>query len=519
MNLIQQTLQLLGFQKSSSPPRRSRRCLRVERLESRELFAIGDGTLYYANADGDRWYPPEFRYDATTQEVVITAQSYKNLGLRAEVHDDGSGPRLDYWVPTEQSSFGKALPGDYVPTTFQTAPLSHKWLAGGRPVAGIRFIGSEGRDTFINDTSLPLQAWGHGGNDKLVGGRAADRLHGGAGIDTLQGGDGDDFLNGGADADILRGQMGNDVLYGEGGNDELFGGEGDDVLLGGDNNDKLFGDDDENDQEVNRRIWGVSGTLVATRSLATAVTFNDIMLGGSGNDYLEGQSGSDLLVGGTQNDELKGGDDHDYLYGDESPLVVTHSFAGGRMTPTLTYSAAYIEFAKAHYDVESAADVRQINPLALQRGRLIPNGIVVQWTKDREMFNKWAHRGDTRSTDQLFGGAGHDLLVGSNALDTLHGSSGSDALFGGGGNDTLDPGLLARGDIGDVAIGGNGEDTLVVGYWNDATIPGRLQQSGSFTWAVFRPLLDDAGNIVLGRDEFEIEVAVSLRLAQLADLL
>lgn len=61
---------------------------------------------------------------------------------------------------------------------------------------------------------------GRGGDDRLLGSRAAD---------TLEGGSGNDFLEGGAGDDRLSGGMGNDVLAGGTGNDTLVGGEGHDT--------------------------------------------------------------------------------------------------------------------------------------------------------------------------------------------------------------------------------------------------------------------------------------------------
>jgi Ca2+-binding RTX toxin-like protein len=66
------------------------------------------------------------------------------------------------------------------------------------------------------------------------------------------------------------------------------------------------------------------------------------------------------------------------------------------------------------------------------------------------------------------GGAGNDLITGSNFADILEGGSGNDTIFGGAGNDTIfgDDGndSLVGGTGADVINGGNGDDTIV---WNN----------------------------------------------------
>lgn len=506
MNLFRQLLACLRSAKAKSPARTNGRRLRVERLESREMCAVGKAC--FSNDDGQCWSYPKITYEAESQQVVIEAQAIKQVGLRAELRDNGSGsPTLNLWVPTEHSYsiFGKAEPVGLVDTTFDTYPLSHKWAAAGRPVASIKFIGSEGRDVFINDTNLPLTAWGNGGNDQFVGGRSADKLYGGDGIDVLQGGDGDDFLYGGKEGDVLRGQLGNDALFGDEGDDELFGGAGDDVLLGADGGDKLFGDDDENSLEGLRKLRYVSGALVPTVSRGVITTFNDVLIGGAGDDHIEGQFGSDFVVGGIGNDTLKGGDGNDYMFGDDSPVVVTPVVYRQQMTTTLSYTATFMTHAQQYFRSPHT------DPLHLRSERLGPIGFVVTMDWDVDMLNKWAHRGDFRSVDTFFGEAGNDLVVGSNAKDFQYGSLGGDSLFGGGGDDLLDPGLPASSELSDLIFGGEGFDTTILNYRNDAVVPGRLRSAGSTTSRRLRLIVDGNEFSRNATDVFESEITASIR--------
>ena len=78
------------------------------------------------------------------------------------------------------------------------------------------------------------------------------------------------------------------------------------------------------------------------------------------------------------------------------------------------------------------------------------------------------HGGD--GDDAIFGGNGADLLLGEAGNDILFGGNGADALFGGAGNDILfgenGADLLDGGDDEDWLFGGNGADLLLNGEHN-----------------------------------------------------
>jgi Ca2+-binding RTX toxin-like protein len=131
-------------------------------------------------------------------------------------------------------------------------------------VKRVTYYGSEGDDSFRNETSLCAIAFGNGGRDHLVGGNSSDELHGGEGDDDIDGRDGND---------TLFGDGGLDFLYGGDGDDTLNGGAGDDQLGGGTGNDRLFGD------EVNDTLLGGAGA--------------DMLYGGWGNDLLQGDQDGD----------------------------------------------------------------------------------------------------------------------------------------------------------------------------------------------------------------------------------
>lgn len=114
-------------------------------------------------------------------------------------------------------------------------------LDGGRIIANvakarvqsIRFQGMAGNDRFVNQTTIPVTAYGNSGNDVLIGGRGAERFDGGAGNDRLFGNGGNDVLVGGPGVDHLYGGAGMDGLMGGGyaEADYLYGGSGSDRFL------------------------------------------------------------------------------------------------------------------------------------------------------------------------------------------------------------------------------------------------------------------------------------------------
>lgn len=70
-----------------------------------------------------------------------------------------------------------------------------------------------------------------------------------------------------------------------------------------------------------------------------------------------------------------------------------------------------------------------------------------------------------RSFAQIDGGAGHDVITGTDQNDTIVGGTGNDSISGGSGNDTL-----SGGSGNDTLTGGSGDDDYLfgVGDGNDA---------------------------------------------------
>ena len=133
-------------------------------------------------------------------------------------------------------------------------------------VKSIVFVGSNGDDTFVNETSIPVTASGRAGDDVLLGGAGNDELRGGDGNDTLFAMLGDDLLLGGDGDDVLNAVNGTNELFGEAGIDKLFAGSGIDFLDGGAGLDLIATESRDTDTIVGTsdRIFDDAEALIST---------------------------------------------------------------------------------------------------------------------------------------------------------------------------------------------------------------------------------------------------------------
>jgi len=164
-------------------------------------------------------------------------------------------------------------------------------------------------------------------------------------------------------------------------------------------------------------IMALGGDDTVTLAAQVPAAYID---GGAGNDTLAGGAGNDTLVGGDGNDVLMGNDGDDVLIGGAGADILS----GGAGRDTADYSA---RTANLSLTIDGAANDGETG------------------------------EGDNILLDieNLVGGAGDDLLVGSEQANVLRGGAGNDTLRGGAGNDTLDGGTGA-----DLLSGGPGIDTV-----------------------------------------------------------
>jgi len=332
---------------------------------------------------------------------------------------------------------------------------------------------------------------GEAGDDILLGGEDNDVMYGSAGNNTLIGGTGNDSIYG-QNNDRNSGQTGNDIIDAGDGNDYVGGEAGNDSIQGGSGNDHLRGGGNYHDG-WDYREWTNTGNDTIDGGSGNDRIFgddgDDLMFGGTGDDYIGAlytgseiyyEAGNDTLVGDEGNDSLVGGNGNDWLYGGDGNDVMGNSdtwedgddtfvgglgndvMSGGRGTDTLDYS-------QSTYSVQVNLD-----DVAHTLGGIT---LAVNTAKDGLGFT------DTITYfENVWGGTGNDILVGSDGAnrlegrdgnDTLWGGEGADTLIGGDGNDVffLDLGLTKT-DLtgytgGDTSVdGGNGVDTLYTRYVN-----------------------------------------------------
>jgi Ca2+-binding RTX toxin-like protein len=327
----------------------------------------------------------------------------------------------------------------------------------------------------------------------LNGTNAANTLNGTGEADTLSGLGGNDILNGLAGNDILNGGAGNDILNGDAGDDTLSGDAGNDTLNGG--------------------------------------TGNDTLLGGAGTDVLNGGEGNDTLAGGLGNDIVNGGEGDDvinYAFGDGADIV-----DGGAGTDTLniagTAAANVLDvlFNGTSLTAVEGGTVTGIEIINADLGAgvdtLSYNGSTAGVVVDLGAGTASGFA-SIAGIENVTGGSGNDILIGSAAANVLRGGLGNDTYFaqnndtlietgpgidhvftdsgsftlannfenltytgtgsfvgngnglanvitGAGGNDTLNGGngndTLLGGDGNDILVGGGGNDRLEGGTGND----------------------------------------------------
>jgi Ca2+-binding RTX toxin-like protein len=163
---------------------------------------------------------------------------------------------------------------------------------------------------------------------------------------------------------------------------------------------------------------------------------HDILSGGAGHDTIEGGDGADVLRGNGGNDNLRGGAGNDRLDGGAGADV----FDGGLDTDTADYS---LRIDNLTIDLDNVADDGAAGEADNVKGTV---------------ENVWGGRGD----DVIIGSAFANELKGNYGNDRLYGGSGRDNLYGGNGDDRI------FGEIGDDrCFGGSGKDFINGGSGRD----------------------------------------------------
>ncbi|MFN6468265.1 MAG: DUF4347 domain-containing protein [Nostoc sp. SerVER01] len=172
-------------------------------------------------------------------------------------------------------------------------------------------------------------------------------------------------------------------------------------------------------------------------------TTDDTIYGYGGNDYLYGQDGNDRLIAGAGNDYLYGGKGDDILDGGDGIDLLRES---ADVNFTLTNNQLFGLGNDSFTNIE----------------RVTLTGGISDNTLNASLF--------TIASVYLYGGNGHDSLLGGNQNDYLYGQNGTDRLIGNAGNDYLyggaDNDTLIGGVGNDLLYGQTGADTFVLASGN-----------------------------------------------------
>ncbi|MDZ8080062.1 MAG: DUF4347 domain-containing protein [Nostoc sp. DcaGUA01] len=172
-------------------------------------------------------------------------------------------------------------------------------------------------------------------------------------------------------------------------------------------------------------------------------TTDDTIYGYGGNDYLYGQDGNDRLIAGAGNDYLYGGKGDDILDGGDGIDLLRES---ADVNFTLTNNQLFGLGNDSFTNIE----------------RVTLTGGISDNTLNASLF--------TIASVYLYGGNGHDTLLGGNQNDYLYGQNGTDRLIGNAGNDYLyggaDNDTLIGGVGNDLLYGQTGADTFVLASGN-----------------------------------------------------
>jgi Ca2+-binding RTX toxin-like protein len=318
-----------------------------------------------------------------------------------------------------------------------------------------------------------------GGDDRITM-QAPAPLH-------ADGGEGADMITGGSAPDLIQGAVGDDLIEGRLGPDKIFLGADDDryawgVSSGNDEVDGGGGHDTASAAGLSAAdVFNVAeeglGFRVAAQKTLHMVRIGTLELDlREGEDIVEpelipaslrlvvdGGPGDDVIPGGAADDELIGGDGHDQVMGGGGDDVLSgESIAGGFGNDRMTLTAlSAIAEGEEGYDVtrmitpggDDALTVSRQGAFAKVQGT--SGGQPLLTGADSEAVLVDSGAGDDTATVQpgvgavsaiaMNGGAGDDVLRGSDGLEWLFGSIGEDVVDGG-----IAPDRLSGGQDGDV---------------------------------------------------------------------
>src|SRR5688500_7942665 len=274
-------------------------------------------------------------------------------------------------------------------------------------------------------------------------------------------------------------------VFGQGGNDtltlsetngalpraNLFGGAGNDTITGGSGGDMLFG------QSGNDNLLGKGGF-----DFLFGGSENDVLTGGDADDQVFGESGDDRLV-------WNPGDDTDLNEGGTETDTVQINGGGGAEVFTATANGLRVRF-----------DRLDPAPFSIDAGT--SENLVLNMNGGNDSFSA---TGNLAALIKITvdGGAGNDMILGSNGIDLLLGGDGNDFIDGQQGNDVAFMGAgddvfqWDPGDGSDVVEGQDGKDRLLFNGSAGSEIFAASANGGRVLFT------RDLGNIVMDLNDVE----------------
>jgi Ca2+-binding RTX toxin-like protein len=318
------------------------------------------------------------------------------------------------------------------------------------------------------------------GNTLIIGGRGNDTIDGGTGSDTLYGGGGagnkwmyagtgPTVMYGGGPGDNLPGQQvtGTHYLYGGSGQDVLYGGDGVNIAVNNTGTGLGNPGGDDGDLGLNILVSGsVAGSSTTIYSDDASLTYPSTLLAGSGSDKLyAGGDAGDYLEAGIGVDSLYGGLGSDVFQlpfipvGQQAATPDTLIGGGGLTTLLLKpfqtvlkngqFTQVGLNTLGPDNSIDLAAVTGTTNQFLAKLSDLDSGTLVgqVQFTLSStvERIALMGGLGDNQIVSEssvqrgvlLYGGPGHNILVGNAGNDVLIGGPGTSLLEGGTGNDSL----------------------------------------------------------------------------------
>ncbi len=197
----------------------------------------------------------------------------------------------------------------------------------------------------------------------------------------------------------------------------------------------------------------------------TAGPSNDTITGDAGSDTLLGGGGADKLIGGADNDSISGGSGNDTIQGG----LGSDTLNGGTGINVLDYSDHTV---KQPIVVDLSAGTETMTGEAdtltgtFQKFVGGAGNDLITGTDGDDIINGGAGNDTINGlggNDQIWDGAGNDSVNGGDGNDSLYGGAGNDSLNGGDGDDQI---IAIGGGTADQVTGGNGNDT----FWIDNSV-------------------------------------------------